>query len=296
MGTRPLRQYYATAADAPLPTSVDPGFGLVIEPWRRHRARFLDELRALDDADWAHATRCEDWSVREVVGHLVVVDGWFPVTLTGARDGTPPMTLLAGFDPSSSTDDLVAATTTMSIPELLDAYVAATDAMLALVDSFAPDAWDARCESPLGHLPARFVLGHAFWDSWLHEYDILTALGRAPAIVEEELVAVTWFSLWFAGLQGGLVDDHAAVGPGPDAPIEVCLRFTDLPTSSFHVTIGTLADGVRIGACSPDHRPVDAGRAVDLVEGLAGRAPLDAAIAAVPPAVADQLARATLVF
>jgi uncharacterized protein (TIGR03083 family) len=296
MGTRPLRQYYVRDGEAPLPVVVDPGFGLVIEPWRRHRARFLDELRALDDADWGRATRCEDWSVREVIGHLVVVDGYFPLPLTAARDRTPPTTYLAGFDPSSSTDDLVAATTSMSVGELLDQYVAVTDAMVTLVDSFAPADWDVRCESPLGHLPARFVLGHAFWDSWLHEYDILTQLDRAPAFVDDELLGATWFSLWFAGLQGGIVDDPDPVGPGPEAPIECCLRFSDLPDRALHVAVGTPADGVRVMACGPDHRPVDAGRAVDVVEGLAGRAPVTPAVDALPEDLAAQLQRAALVF
>jgi hypothetical protein len=226
----------------------------------------------------------------------VVVDGFWPITLTGARDGAPPTTFLTGFDPSSSTDDMVAATTSTSIPELLDQYVAVTDAMVALVDSFTPEAWDAMCESPLGHLPARFILGHAFWDSWLHEYDIFTALDRAPSIEADELLAATWFSLWFAGLQGGVVADPDAVGPGPDAPIEACLDFSDLGDRAIHLSVGTPADGVRVSWCASDHDPVAAGRALDVVEGLTGRQATDAATAALPSEVAAQVRRASLIF
>jgi uncharacterized protein (TIGR03083 family) len=296
VGIRPLRQHYAGKGVAPLPTTravdLDPG----LEPWRRHRARLLDELAALTPEEWEQPTRCEAWNVREVVGHLVVVDGWWTTTLTNARDRATPTTYLDGFDPSSSTDDMVAATTTLPVAELLARHRDATDALLAVAAPFDDADWDARNESPLGHLPARFSLGHAWWDSWLHEHDILEPLGRAPEVTADELLAMTWFSLWFAGLQGGIVDDPDAVGPGPDAPIRACLAFTDLPDVALHLEVGTLADGVHVARCAPDHAPIAAGRARTLVDGMSGRAPLAPVLDALPADVGGQVARAALVF
>ena len=85
-----------------------------------------------------------------------------------------------------------------------------------------------------------------------------------------------------AGLQGGLVDDPDAVGPGPDAPIDACLAFSDLPDAPLHLSVGTLGDGIAVTRCAPDHTPVAAGRAVDLVEGLTGRQDPVTATAALP--------------
>jgi len=296
VGIRPLRQYYAGEGVPPLATTVDPRLGLPLDAWRRHRARLTDGLAGLAPAEWDHPTRCEDWTVREVVGHLVVVDGWWPVTLATARARATPTTYLSGFDPSSSTDEMVAATTTVPVAGLLDRHRAASAAFVELVTAFTDDDWDARNESPLGHLPARCSLAHAFWDSWLHEHDIFAALGRAPDVTGDELVATTWFTLWFAGLQGGVVADPLAVGPGPDAPIRACLAFADLPGRPLHLDVGSLADGVHVGVCAPDHAPVPAGRALALVEGMSGRAPLAPVLDALPPDVAAQVARAALVF
>jgi hypothetical protein len=293
MATRPLRQYYATD-DGPLPVVFDVGLDPLVTPWLAHRERFLGAVRTFGPDDWDGATRCDSWSAREVVAHLVTVDGFWPVAMAPARDGGQPSTFLAGFDPSSSPDQFVQATTaTTTDAELLERHVAALDDLHTFVAALDDEQWDRRCESPLGHLPARAILAHGYWDSWLHEFDVLDPRGDAPATESDDLVAATAFSLLFAGLQGGLVDDPDAVGPGPDRPIDACLAFSDLPGRAFHLSVGALADGVRVLPCPPDHAPVDAGRALDLVEGLAGRRPTDVAVAALPAEVAAQVMRAS---
>jgi uncharacterized protein (TIGR03083 family) len=297
MADRPLRQYYATDTRGPLPIVVDPTFGPPVAPWLAHRERFLAAVRGLDAADWDHPTRCADWSVRDVVAHLVTVDGFWPVAMAAARDDTVPTTYLTGFDPSSSPDQFVKATTaTTSDAELLARHTDALDALHAFVATFDDEAWDRRGESPLGHLPARVILAHGYWDSWLHEYDVFVPLGDPPAVDAADLLAATWFSLVMAALQGGLVDDPDAVGPGPDAPIDACLAFSDLPDAPLHLSVGTLGDGIAVTRCAPDHAPVAAGRAVDLVEGLTGRQDPATATAGLPAAVAAQVQRASLVF
>jgi uncharacterized protein (TIGR03083 family) len=297
MARRPLRQYYATDPAAPLPVVVDPSLASLVAPWLAHRARFLAAVRGLAAADWDHATRCADWSVRDIVAHLVTVDGFWPVALAVARDGGAPTTYLEGFDPSTSPDEFVqSATAGTSTPELLERHAATLDALAACVAAMDDDAWNRRCESPLGHMPARIILAHGYWDSWLHEYDIFIPLGDPPAVAPDDLLAATWFSLVMAGLQGGLVDDPGAVGPGPEVPIDVCLAFADLPGCPLHFSAGTLSDGIAVAPCAHDHTPVAAGRAVDLVEGLTGRQDPEVATNALPREVAAQVQRASLVF
>jgi hypothetical protein len=294
MATRPLRQYYATD-DGPLPVVFDIGLDSLVAPWLAHRERFLGAVRAFGPTDWDGATRCDAWCAREVVAHLVTVDGFWPVAMAPARDGGEPSTFLTGFDPSSSPDQFVQATTaSMTDAELLERHAAALEGLHAFVAALDGEQWDRRCESPLGHLPARAILAHGYWDSWLHEFDVLAPRGEEPRVATDDLVAATAFSLLFAGLQGGLVGDPDAVGAGPDRPIDACLAFSDLPGRGFHLSVGTLADGVRVAPCPPDHDPVDAGRAFDFVEGLAGRRPTDAAVAGLPDAVAAQVRRAAL--
>ena len=72
---------------------------------------------------------------------------------------------MENFDPATGTDtQVVNVAPRVSHPELLDRFAAGTQEFVARVESFAPSDWDAIGESPLGHLPARLLFGHAFWD------------------------------------------------------------------------------------------------------------------------------------
>ena len=291
MGTRPLRYHHQTDGEPTISVTTDPSFAAALGPWRHHRDRFATALHALAPSDWTRPTRCDAWSVREVVGHLTAVDQFWAFTLGNARDGGPPTRLLEGFDPSSSTNDLVAATLSSSIPELLERFTTGADAVAAILDSFTADAWAARCESPQGHVPTTCNLGHMYWDSWLHERDIFEPMGLAPASAADEVLPIIAFTFCFAGLQGGLVADPNPVGPGPDAPIDVVVGFDEL-TPSLRIRID---DAV---AVTTDERSagVAAGSAVTLADAFAGRAPLGPAVAPLPEALAAQLGRAASVL
>ena len=286
MATRFLRQYYEPVATV-IPDEVGaPG------PWVRHRHRMCDALRALPDAEWHAATRCTDWDVKDVVSHLVTVDAYWMFAFNAARTDDPPTTLLEHFDPSSGTDVQVAALREVSNAELADRFANGTDALVQMVDGFAPADWDAIGESPLGHLPVRVLFGHAFWDSWLHERDMFVPLGRAARVEPDELLAVTCFCLLFAGLQGGLVDDPRATGDALSEPVEATLRFDELPDTGVRVVYDT---GVRVELVDPASAS-DAGSAVALVDGFTGRQPLAGADGRLPADFAAHLARAAHVL
>ncbi len=288
MGIRPLRHYYDRNDDRPPPIVIDPAFAIALEPWRAHRARFDAALRKLPAADWTDATRCDAWNVREVVGHLVAVDGFWAFTLGQMVAGAAPTTMLEGFDPSSSTDDLVAATLAVPVPELMDQFTAAGGTTATIFGGFTPDLWARRCESPLGHLPTTCILGHMLWDSWLHERDIFDPMGMAPTPPADELTAVTWFALCFAGLQGGLLGDPHPVGPGPERAIDCILAFDDLPDTALRVRID---EGIEITAVDPTGA-THVGSAAELVDGFGGRTPIDQFRDRLPTDLFAQLERA----
>jgi uncharacterized protein (TIGR03083 family) len=285
MATRPLRQYYDAV------TIVDE-LGDIGGPWRQHRARFSENLASLTAEQWTAPSRCTEWDARGVVSHLVMVDQYWVLALGNAKAGEPPAKFLLGFDPSTSTNPLVGPLLELSNAELLDRFVAGTGVFGALVDSFAPDDWAAIGESPLGHIPARYLFGHAFWDSWLHERDLFLPLGVETPVDPEEVRAITSFALLFAGLQGGLPDDETPVGPGPEQPIDVVLRFDELPDAPLRLQIGS---GVSVTS-GADSTAVAAGSAVDLVEIFTGRRPLADLSSSLPPDFAAQIARASQVL
>lgn len=285
MSRRPLRQYYEYVE-----IDVDDDLGSVVEPWLRHRQRLTESLSGLTESQWKSQTRCTSWDARGVVSHLVTVDGFFTMTLRGAKAGTPPTTFIRGFVPATGTDAMVAPLLELPIETLLDQFVTGTDTLRATVEELDGDDWSSLGEAPFGHMPARLILAHAFWDSWLHERDILVPLGIEVAVEDDELLTGAWYTLVMGGLQGGLIDDPAPTGPGADAPIDVTLQFDDLAVS-MRVQIDTGAHISRADGAGS----VAAGSAVDLVESVTGRASLDA-LDTLPDDFSQQLRRAAQIL
>jgi uncharacterized protein (TIGR03083 family) len=262
MGERPLRQHYDG-----LDAHVDDELFAVHEPWRRHRDRFIGALGAMTDEQASATTRCTAWDAKDILTHLVSADGFWVLTLSNSRTGATPTKFLEGYNPSSSLDPIIDAQRGVSFADQLVAFQASTDAFAAEVAQWDASDWDTRAESPFGHLAARFIFAHAFWDSWLHERDTLVPLGLAGPVDPDELFVTAWFTLFVAGAQGGLLGDDAPVGPGLERPVDVTLSFDDIPGRAMRVRYD---EAVRIEVADPaSAKP--AGSALDLVEGTAGR-------------------------
>ncbi len=293
MGARPIRQHYLDPEYEPMSVTIDRALAPNLVPWHAHRARFESTLRCFSKDDWLAPTRCAAWNVREVISHLTVVDGFWAMTFANGRDGQEPTTFLRGFNPSSSTDDLVAATLSLSTDELLERFSSGGAALAAVLDPLTDEQWRNRMESPLGHLPLLCSAGHMFWDSWLHERDILEPMGATLPETTDELLSATWFTFCFAGLQGGTLDDPKPVGDGPDAPIDTTVTFDDLPGVAMRVRVDTAIEISRVD------RTTDApsvGSAATFVDACAGRASLQPVLDRLPRDLAVQIARAAQVL
>src|SRR6476659_6724516 len=68
-------------------------------PLLRQRRRLGDFLGQLDDTQWATASRCEQWSVCDVIAHLVGTDQFWVLSAAAALEGAPTRFLI-GFDPA----------------------------------------------------------------------------------------------------------------------------------------------------------------------------------------------------
>jgi uncharacterized protein (TIGR03083 family) len=285
VATRPLRQYYE-----PVTVELDASLRTPVEPWVRHRRRLVDALGALDDAQWKETTRCTAWDARGVVGHLIVVDQFWMTTMGAAQRGDAPTRFIEGFDPSSGTDALVAPLLDQAPAAVLGQLASGTDAFVALVESIDGDQWDALGEAPFGHMPAHLQLAHAYWDSWLHERDILEPLGLAGPVDGDDLRNATVYTFVFGGLQGGLLGDATPNGPGPDGPIDETVTFDDLPLA-LRVRYD---DAVHLEVADPSSAAVS-GDARALVERVAGRVPARPS-GALPADLDAQLTRAAQIL
>jgi uncharacterized protein (TIGR03083 family) len=281
MGARPLRHFY----DGTLDIEVAPELGAVVEPWARHRRRFVDALEQLTPDQWTAITRCDAWDARDVICHLMSADSFWVISLSSAVAGTPT-TFLADFDPAVDPEQIVAPMRSMSTDGFVEQFRAGTEAFIEAVESMDESDWSHPGESPVGHVPARLVLAHALWDSWLHERDILLPLGIDVPVEADELAVSTWYLLAFGAAQGGLVDEPDPVGPGLAEPFDLSLAFTDLPGWSVRLVVDRAVRAERGG---PD--AVECGAAVDVVEHYSGRGSR-AADPLVPEPLHGQLARA----
>ena len=151
---------------------------------------------------------------------MISADGFWVLSLRSGVAGAPT-SYLVDFDPTATPAALVAPMRALERSDVVEQFHKSTETFIETVDGLDDDAWSMLAESPFGHLPVRFVLAHAFWDSWLHERDIFVPLGIDVPVVPDELLLATWYSLLFGTVQGGLLDDPAPVGKGPSEPFEV---------------------------------------------------------------------------
>jgi uncharacterized protein (TIGR03083 family) len=236
------------------------------EPMLRQRRRLQDTLATLSAEQWKHPSRCRDWSVQDVVAHLIGTNSFWAMSIASGLAGAPTR-VLAAFDPAATPGLMVAPMRSMSPAETLEQFIETNESLLAAVESLDEGGWLTLAESPAGHVPIRLLASHALWDGWVHERDILLPLGMSPAEEPDEIVACLRYV--------------AAVAPALAQMSDPALRGSleiDATEPDVHVVVevGTTV-AVRSGP-APNDAVRLAGRAVGLVETLSIRAPLDQAV------------------
>jgi uncharacterized protein (TIGR03083 family) len=226
---------------------------------RRQSLRLLDTLRELTDAQWAAQSRCELWSVKDVIAHLTSTNQFWAISFAAGMRGEPT-TFLATFDPVASPERLVDGTRATPAAEILAKYEANVTAMLAALDAITD--WSVPVEAPPGHLAANATALHALWDSWIHERDIAVPLGLPCVEDDEEMALILQYA---AALSPAF---YAAKNTGKTGTLVV--EATD-PDVTLAVEVG---DQVRVLSGALGDGPLLRGPAVDLIEGLSHRAPL----------------------
>lgn len=155
-------------------------------PLLRQRQRLEALLVGLSTDAWGLASRCDGWTVRDVVAHLVSVNAFWHGSVLAGLAGTPTRVLI-GFDPATTPALIVAAMQELSPVQVLDQFVASNQAFLNIIDELDDLGWATLAESPVGHVPIRVLAHHALWDSWVHERDIALPIGLTPPAEHDEI-------------------------------------------------------------------------------------------------------------
>ncbi len=241
---------------------VDPAHTLAA--YARHRRRFATEVAALDGDALATPSRCSLWSVGDVLRHCRDVDDWMQAIWAGGR---PPF---KSFDPILTPHEFVVAGRAIPDIEARDRYVASSEVMAADVGNSGPERWGLTSVSPVGFVPWWLSALHVFFDSWIHERDVLLPLGMSPPVEENEASPVLAYSL---AIVGTLIREP-----------------TDVVVAGVHVVAG-----------EPPARatPVAAGadpKAADMIDALLGRGNVGEAFGGADPELVRRLATLARIF
>jgi uncharacterized protein (TIGR03083 family) len=169
----------------------------------QQRRRFVAVLQGFGTDDWAAPTRCADWSAHEVVRHLC--DGTAVAASAGPDDRT--LDMAAGFDPRTTPSRSLAVSAHESPDATIGRFTATTEQALALLRSRLArnDRYDVRL--PYGPMDWTILVLHVFWDSWLHERDVLLARGREHPTDDDATHYATAYGLFLAAAVARMFGD-----------------------------------------------------------------------------------------
>jgi uncharacterized protein (TIGR03083 family) len=231
-------------------------------PVTRQRKRLAALLEELSADEWNAPTRCEDWTVQDVVSHMVSVNGFWQMSTLAGLAGEPTR-ILENFDPAATPPLLVEPMRALDPKEVLDQFVSSNDGYLAVIAELDDTGWTTLAESPAGHVPIRLLAQHALWDCWIHERDIALPMGLTPPEEPDEVLSALRYA--------AALSPAFAISTGDAATGTFVVETTD-PDSAFTMEIGESVT-VRVGN-APDAAPCLRGGAVELLEALSIRAPL----------------------
>jgi uncharacterized protein (TIGR03086 family) len=140
-------------------------------------ARALDATRHLvagvQDDQWPTVSVDDDWTVRELVNHIVTGNYW--------------------------AEELASGKTIDEVGDRLDGDVLGDDPLSVYDDSAAraaavfraPGAMDAPCAVSYGPVPGSVYCGHRFLDVLVHGWDVAKSTGQDTTL-DPDLVAACW--------------------------------------------------------------------------------------------------------
>jgi uncharacterized protein (TIGR03083 family) len=237
---------------------LDPGH--LLDVWARQRHRFAAVLRGFGPEDWAAPTRCADWSVHDVVRHLC--DG----TVIAAGADHRALDLAAGFDPRITPRGWRAVSAGQSPAATLGRFLATTDDLLALLRGRLAQGVRFDVCLPYGPMDWTILVLHAFWDSWLHERDVLLPRGREhPADADATFYAAAYglfIAAAVAAMFGGRVQEKLTLGGTGGGIFDLDSRGAVTLTATRVTTAGLPA--------------------AEITDALAGRPPAAAVLADLP--------------
>lgn len=172
--------------------------GQVLEAFRIEAGELSRAVAGLSEAEWDLPTRCEPWSVRELLGHVRVVIAWLPAMLDAPAPDRAEVSAVEYYRP----DDRFAPQTNTARIALARDHATGQGSGAALADDFTA-TWqrvDRLCRAEPEDRVVRTRHGDAMLLSQflvtrvvevaVHGLDLAEALGREPWLTPQAADAV----------------------------------------------------------------------------------------------------------
>jgi uncharacterized protein (TIGR03083 family) len=196
----------------------------------REEAAGLIALASPPEA-WEAPTACSEWTVRDVVGHIVdTTEGYF-TAFDAARSGSTPPDPRGLPSMSRLANEGATAFRGESQSAMLERLEADQHKMMELLQALGPDEWTGLMVSHayMGPVPAFFYAAGQLMDFAVHSWDIREGAGKAHALSGEaaDLLVPFMFAIWQGTVDGSKVTE----------PCEVGIRVTGQNAGDFKVSV-----------------------------------------------------------
>jgi len=181
-----------------------------------------DFFRLVDDPkNWNVQTRCTDWEVRDLVGHMIDVTEGYLIRWEKARKNEPIDTanlLVMG----ESLNEHAQAFRSLQRQEAISRLKADYAKMMAIFDKLTPEEWSSfMVVHPfMGSLPTLFYTAFHVMDYGVHTWDIRWGLGEKTRKLDERTAGVLIPYMLFA-LLPSTVNAESAKGVDVQYGIEI---------------------------------------------------------------------------
>lgn len=187
---------------------------LMLDVIRTERARFYDMID--DPKNWEVQTRCEEWQMRDIAGHMIdVTEGYldrWKIAREGRTINTKGLLVMA-----RSLDEDAKTFRRLPREQAVARLKSDSDKMMAIFDALTADEWNnfIVMHPYMGPLPALFYLAFHVMDYGVHSWDMRWGLGKKDAPMDERAAGVL-VPYMLGALLPSTVDQESAKGVKAD--------------------------------------------------------------------------------
>jgi uncharacterized protein (TIGR03083 family) len=255
METRPRNLLLTTSG------SCDFDLEYLLEVFADQRRRFMEVLAGFASDDWTAPTRCAKWTAHDIVRHLCDCNGVGAGYCAGNDEGS--LDVATGFDPRVTPREWMTTSANESPETTLAHFATTTEELFGFAQARLAEGGSFDVRLPCGQMDWSACVLHVFWDSWVHERDILLPLGMDHPTSDDATFYVTGYGLFLA----------AAVASMFGQEVQETLRLAGHGGGIFD--LNSRGRGVTLTA----NRTSRVGpQAAEVTDALAGRAPVATAL------------------